>query len=88
MQVIKAGLDGSTLDLDEGEEQFEEQGVASDFESCSDEEDMDMQVIKDMILTKANYIIDSVLVVSLFYDKCSFLCVTNYYLSSLFPKSA
>lgn len=49
MQVIKEGLDGSTLDLDEGEEQLEEQAVASELESCSDENDMDMQIIKDVI---------------------------------------
>lgn len=49
LQVIKEGLDGSTLDLDEGEEQFEEQDVASELESCSDENDMDMQVMKDVI---------------------------------------
>lgn len=36
LQVIKAGLNESVLDHDEGEEQFEEQNIASDLESCSD----------------------------------------------------
>lgn len=63
LQVVRAGLDGSALDLEEGEEQFEEQDLASDVESYSDEEDMDMQVIKDMILytSKLLYVIDTVM---------------------------
>lgn len=50
LHVVRAGLDGSALDPEEGEEQFEEQDLANDVESYSDEEDMDMQVIKAMIL--------------------------------------
>ena len=38
------------MDLDEGEEQLEEQAVANDFESSSDEEDMDMLVNKAIVV--------------------------------------
>lgn len=49
LQVVRAGLDGSALDLEEGEEQFEEQDLASDVESYSDEEDMDMQGLDNAV---------------------------------------
>lgn len=60
LKVVQAGLDGSALDLEEEEEQLKEQDLPSDVESNLDEEDMDMQVIKDMILY-TNYVPNNVM---------------------------
>ena len=67
------------LDLVWGEdaEESEEQAIRSGYESCSDEEDMDMQVINDILTWDSNqrYFL-------YMYEKCIFLWIIHIELNA------